>query len=264
MSHGRGPDRAALLSAALLCCGGCGSDSETPRTVPESRALPPALEVVARALADGRLEEARRLAREHLEAQPRDAQAALLLALALARWENHGAARPWFERALELDPGLDEVHDPLGYSLFLLGELEAARRAFERAIASDPSSPRPVYRVGLIDLEEGRLDQATARFRRAIELFEELRRRDERLVQGREPELASYHARLGDVHFARDEYQAARAELEIATRLAPENVSAYYTLGLVYRRLGEDLLATEALRRYEAGRRAVLSGEVER
>ena len=56
-------------------------------------------------------------------------------------------------------------------------------------------------------------------------------------------------ARLGDLHFARDDYPAARDELLEATRIWPHNISAFFTLSLVYRRLGEDALAEQAARK---------------
>ena len=117
------------------------------------------------------------------------------------------------------------------------------------------------YRLGLVELEEGRLEEAAACFERAIALFEAMRREDRRLLQARRGELAECHARLGDMHFARDDYESARAALLLATSIAPENISAFYTLQLVHRRLGEDELADQALERYETAKQALIERE---
>ena len=61
------------------------------------------------------------------------------------------------------------------------------------------------------------------------------------------------------VHFARGEYPAARAELLRATEISPGNISAFYTLSLVHRRLGEEALADQAAERYESARQALVA-----
>lgn len=263
------PQRAALHAlaawAALLvgsCAGGEDGAAAGPAapvgTAARPRPLPEPLKLVYRAIAAGSFEEARRLARDYLAAHPRDGQASFLLGLSYFETDNHGSARPHFERSLELDPDYAVARQYLGQSLFLLGDLVGARREYEALRAADPADPRAEVRLGTIELEESRLDEAAARFQRALELFEQLRGRDPRLVEGRRAELAGLHARIADLHFAREEYPAARDELLEATRICPENISAFFTLSLVYRRLGEDALAQEAAQRYESARRAIL------
>jgi hypothetical protein len=56
------------------------------------------------------------------------------------------------------------------------------------------------------------------------------------------------------VHFARGEDAAARAEHARATANAPENISAFSTLSLVLRRLGQEAAADEAAARYAEAR----------
>jgi len=183
----------------------------------------------------------------------------LLLGMSHYWTQNYGAARPWLSKALELEPGLDGAREALGYSLLLLGELDGARREYEAYVARVPGDPKGHYGLGRIELEETDLDAAAERFRHAIELFDALSKSDPRALEARAGEYGECHARLGEVHFARGEYEAARDELVRATTIAPGNISAFYTLGLVYRRLGEDALADEAAGRYEAARQALLA-----
>ena len=256
----------ALAAGVAISAGSCagGEDGASARHAAQGgapvrpRPLPEALKLVYRAIASGSFEEARRLARDYLAAHPRDGQASFMIGLSYFRTDNHGAARPYFEQALAFDPDYTLTHEYLGESLFLLGDLAGARREYEALRSAIPTDPKAEVRLGMIDLEESRLDEAARRFQRALELFEDLRERDPRLHEGRRSELASLHARLGDLHFARDDYAAARDELLEATRIFPQNISAFFTLSLVYRRLGEEALAEEAAARYESARRAIL------
>jgi len=265
---------AAWLGTMVLAA--CGPDAgeqraEAPATAipdaelptgprPRPRPLPPELGAIARAIGRGRMEEARALAREQLDARPTDGLAHFLVGLSYYNTGNYGAARPWLEKSLELAPDYFITHDYLAYSLLMLGDLPGARehcRAFERI---DPRAPRVQVGLGLVALEESRLDAAEARFRRAIELFDLLAREDPAAYRARAPELADAHARLADIAFERDDYEAAREELLTATRLCPRNISAFYTLALVHRRLGEEEQARAALEHYESARRAIVEG----
>jgi Flp pilus assembly protein TadD len=261
------------LASALLLLGSlaCGNGAPEPDgrgptgqggesgTIPKARALARELHGAARAIEERRFEEGRALAQAHLAAHPEDGQAMFLLGLGHYWTENYGAARPWLEQALAREPGLNAAHDLLGHSLFMLGELEGARREYEALLAVAPREPKAHYGLGLIELEETALESAEQRFQRALELLEELGKSDPRQRAARQGEVADGHARLGEVHLARGDYEAARDELLTATTLSAGNVSALYTLGLAYRRLGEERLADEAAARYAAARQALLA-----
>jgi len=225
------------------------------------RPLAPELREVTRAVADQRFEAAQELARRYVASHPSDGQATFLLGMTHYWTGNYGAARPWLERALELEPDTYVIHDSLGYCLFMLGDLRGARREYEAFLSAVPLEPKAHYGLGLIELEETRLAEAEERFERAIELFDELNRSDPAQVAARQPEFAECHARLGEVHFARADYEAARAELSLATQICPGNISAFYTLSLVYRRLGEEELADQAADRYESAKQALIAGQ---
>lgn len=260
---------------ALLVLGSLGCTDETSEVArpgapsaraagsreagPRTRPLAPELRLAARAIEEQRFETGRELAKAHLAAHPEDGQAMFILGMSHYWTGNYGAASPWLQQALAREPGLFVIHDFLGHSLFLLGELAGARREYEAFLDVVPDEPKGHYGLGLIELEETRLDAAAARFRRAIELHEELARRDPRQRDARAPEFAECHARLGEVHFARGEYEAARDELIRATTLCPGNISAFYTLSLVHRRLGAEEQADQAAERFESARQALLA-----
>ncbi len=225
------------------------------------RPLAPELRTAVSAVKERRFELGQELAREYVSSHPDDGQAVFLLGMTYYWTGNYGAARPWLERALELEPDTHVIHDCLGYCLFMLGELGGARREYQALLEAVSGEPKAHYGLGLIELEESDLDGAAARFRRAIELFDDLGRSAPDQLAARQAELAECHARLGEVHFARADYQAAREELLLATAICPGNISAFYTLGLVHRRLGDEELADQAAERYESARRALVDGQ---
>lgn len=199
------------------------------------------------------------MAEAFLAGHPGDAQASFLIGLSFAYADNHGAARPFLERALEREPDFDLAWEPLAKTRFLLGDLAGARAAYAEVARRVPSDPKGSHGLGLVELEESRLAEAEARFRQALALFDALERDDPRQALGRAGERSESHARLGDVLFAREDLAGARRELLRAVELSAGNLSALYTLSLVHRRLGEDELADAAGDRYERARRALLA-----
>ncbi len=263
-----------LLSLGL---GGCDPSAEVP--VPESSSsassipalaarptppppapLPAALRSAYRDLSAGQFERGRSAAQAYLALHPGDAQANLMIGLSFFKADNHGAARPYFEAALEADPEYYITYDYLAEACFLLGELEAARAHYHSFRSFVPGEPRTYVRLGVIELEQSRPELAAAYFREALSLFDALQHSDPRSYGRQQPELASAHARMGELHFAAGEYELARTELEQATGIWPGNISAFYTLSQVYRRLGEDELADGAARHYESERQQRIDG----
>lgn len=273
------PTGTAWLLLLTLALGACDGDPRVPAapaalaqgTIPpvESRPappppkpLPPALRRVYQDISRGQFEQGRRGAESYLAAHPNDVQANLMIGLSYFRADNHGAARPYFEAAIAGDPEYYITHDYLAEASFLLGDLKAARKHYQTFRSFVPGEPRTYVRLGSIEAEESRPELAAAYYREALALFEDMRKSDRASYERQRGELASAHARLGELHFASGRYEQARQELEAATRAWPQNISAFYTLGQVYRRLGEEELAEQADRRYEEGRRMRIEGGV--
>lgn len=255
-----------------MSCGGESADGGGPGAesarapAPDAplrspRPLAPGLREVARAVEEQRFEAGKELAQKFVASHPRDGQGLFILGMTHYWTGNYGAARPWLEQALELEPDIYIAHESLGYCLFMLGDLRGARREYEAFLSIVPREPKAHYGLGLVALEETKLEEAATSFLRAIELFDELGRSDPGQVAGRQPELAECHARLAEVHFARADYEAARAELLLATTICPGNISAFYALSLVHRRLGDEELADQAADRYESARQALVDSQ---
>ncbi|MFT7667473.1 MAG: Tfp pilus assembly protein PilF [Planctomycetota bacterium] len=198
------------------------------------------------------------MASNYLKAHPNDAQANLMIGLSHYRADNHGAARPFFETALALDPNYYITHDYLADALFMLGDMTGSREHYELFASFSPAVPKTYVRLGMIDLEETHVEQAVEQFNHALLLYENSGKKGPAVYEAQRAELAAVHARLGDVFFARSDYEAARDELLKSTQIWPRNISAFFTLSLVYRRLGEDVLASEAAEYYESARRSMI------
>lgn len=236
--------------------------SGAPQVKPASPvAIAPTLQQAAQLCARGDFETARTLATRHAADHPEDGMAEFVIALTYHEAGNHGPAVAHFQRSIELTPEHVRTHLYFGECLFMLGDLPGARREYEALRQAQPQDPEGVYRIGLVDLEEAQLDEAEASFRAAIEIFGRMAQADPRQFAARRSTAARCHARLADVHFARDDYQAARAELIAATTIEPRNISAFFTLSQVYRRLGRDDLAEQALERYETARQKIIEGQ---
>lgn len=238
------------------------SVTETPAPSQPTRdasiVIAPVLQQAARLCARGEFDAARALASHYAAEHPQDGLAEFVIGLTYHEAGNHGPAVTHFQRAVQLTPGHARTHVYFGECLFMLGDLVGARREYETLREAQPRNPEGAYRVGLVDLEEGRLDDAAARFREALALFDAMARTDPRQFAARRATVARCHARLADVHFARDEYEAARSELIASTTIEPRNISAFFTLSQVYRRLGQHDLADQAMERYESARRQIL------
>ena len=245
---------ALLLGVCAPGCGGKPDDAGVEPAKPEAApaptppgapppALGPQLTAVAKLIGQQQTEAARDRLTPYLQQHAEDGRAEFLMGLSYHREKRYTQARPRFERAVELAPDYHPAYHFLGWCLYYLGELSPARAAFERHLDWMPNEGDSHFGLGLIDLDEDRLDAAEQRFRRAIELQAD-DPRDRR-------DVSKAHARLADVYIRRDEVEAARAELEIATELWPQHYTAFYKLSRVLNRLGETEAAQQAFRQYQ-------------
>lgn len=204
-----------------------------------------------RCIIDGRFDEARFRAQDQMNRFGENGKARFILGLSHHKQKRYDLARPQFERAIELEPGYTATYNFYGYCLFYLGELDGARKAFMTHLSHMPDWADTYFGLGLIDLEEDRLDDAQMRFMKAIELNEaELAKKPAK--QDLKADLAKAHTRLAEVHLWRDDLEKAKAELVTATQLWPDAYEAWAKLHRVLKRLGEDEAAEAALKNHDA------------
>ena len=134
-----------------------------------------------------------------------------------------------YTKAIELRPEISENYWRRGTVARKLGDTEGAERDFRESLARDAT-----FQEGRLAL--GRLLTETGRPAEALELLGEAG-------------SASMKAGLAEALLASDRYDEARALLEEALRLEPDNTRALALLGPVYGRAGELSLAAKTLER---------------
>lgn len=191
---------------------------------------------------------------------------------AWVRWNDYGigllrsrelaGAEEAFQRVEELG----RPDGPLNLARVYLTQgtvQDRAIEALERAAAFDPPAPpwSVAYFTGLVNKNNGFLDQAIANFRNVLDADDaETRRRefdfsqDYRLLNelGQTLVERSKLERGEARRQARDEYLRQAVEtFERALELDPENADAHYNLRLAYLQLGEEERAAEHFEQYQ-------------
>ena len=139
---------------------------------------------------------------------------------------NYTRGREEFDRALALAPDYAKARANLGIAYYALGKYDSAATALQTALATDPELLHANYALGLIYNAQGR-DHA-----KALAALQKVAAADRD-----DPHVRYY---MGQMRAKLSEGEAAIADFEEAIRLDPYNVSAYYGLANVYRRLGRD------------------------
>lgn len=218
-------------------------------TEPLPAPLPPPGEMArCKALIDAGLPAAARARLAPIvEQHPEWARALGLLALTYYKENRFEPARELFARALAADPAEIAVRPFYGWTLYSLGELDAAAAMFASLLERLPDYAPAHYALGVIDLDRDRLDAARRHLEAAARLARE---QEDAPMEGRT------RARLGDLHARLDELPEAKAELERALELFPGEHEALFRLSRVLLRLGDKGGAEAARRRYEEARAA--------
>lgn len=243
-----------LLGLLLAACGPAGKDEGEGRAeTKEATFQPPP----SPGDADPRLEKARKIigskpaeARAILAAvladDPDALQARFLVAFSWHRQKHYEKARRGFEELLNsraVFPGSENILHFHGWALYHLGRLREAEVALSRHAEAAPAVAATWFGLGLIALEDGRLDEAESFLLKA------------RNLEGGNPkrkiEFARTVARLGEVYELQGRLELARSRYEEATRTWPRHYNAHYKLSRVLLRLGEREAAQAALKLHQ-------------
>jgi TolB-like protein/Tfp pilus assembly protein PilF len=143
-----------------------------------------------------RYEPARQLAHAAIAADPALAQPNYVLGLVERNSRHQAAARPWFDRAVQLEPRDASAHMYLGQWLLVNGYTKQGIAELDRALAIDPMLPNAANWRGYQYLYAGDLDSAQALFERGDALG-----------------LSLAKSGLGELALARGDVAGARALL---------------------------------------------------
>ena len=139
---------------------------------------------------------------------------------------NYTRGREEFARALALVPDYASAQANLGISYYALGKYDSAATALQTALAIDPDLLHANYALGLIYNAQGR------EHGKALAALQKVAAADRD-----DPHVRYY---MGQMRAKLNEGEAAIADFKEAIRLDPYNVSAYYGLANLYRRLGRE------------------------
>ena len=190
--------------------------------------------------------EARAILAAVLADHPAAFQARFLVAFSWHRQKHYEKARRGFEELLNsgaVFPGSENILHFHGWALYHLGRLGEAEVAFSRHAESAPEVAATWFGLGLIALEDGRLDEAESFLLKARDLQG---RNSQRKI-----EFARTVARLGEVYELQGRLELARSQFEEATRTWPRHYNAHYKLFRVLLRLGEREAAQAALKLHQ-------------
>jgi tetratricopeptide (TPR) repeat protein len=175
---------------------------------------------------------AEHLTRRALEFEPDNPEVVVKLARILRTAGRNDEALPFFQRYHQLVPDDYQALAHIGSCLSAMGRFQEAESYLRRALAG-LDDPTTHYNLGVLLAMTGRLDDAIAEYRKALD-------RDAQYSDARS-NLATALARRGDI---------AGAGEELATVVAsdPENALARTNLGLVRLQQGR---RQEAVREFE-------------
>lgn len=190
----------------------------------------------------GAYDEARELASEMIEEDPRFAAGHLQLARIATEERDLRLAREHYEKALAIDPDNAGARFNLGNIEAELGDDEAAIASFRAAIALDPGLPDAQERLDFLLSRAGAGEQPGPRTEAEL-----------RSLLEREPENGEAHYRLANLLAARSRWEEAASHFEHALAAAPPAAAAeiHHRLALALRETGR---TEEALAHLQAAR----------
>ena len=226
---------------------------------------PSRLQDVQELLRRGQFEEAARLVKDQLNADPSNLEAFNLLGIIYTSQKDYIHAEEVFQQALRLDPNSNTTHNNLGNLYVAQQKLDLAEKQFSTVLKSDPANRDANYNLGLVLLAGGSARVAIPHFEwvhpQTVETRMNLIRAylaagntSQALQQAHQLSVA--HSQDVQLHFtlglelaSAKQYKASQLELEQANALQPETLEILHNLGQIYVREHEFAKADVTLNR---------------
>lgn len=194
---------------------------------------PPMLDEARQHLLEGRLEQAEAICRRLLADHPREAEALSLAGLVAHERGQAVAALELLEQAAA-EGNQGQFHYNLGIAYQSRGRVEDALAAYRRALQLEPESAEVHNNLGYALFQLGRLDEAVESLKQALRLH---------------PAHAGAHNNLGLALAARGEMEQAARSYRRAIRSNAELAEAHFNLGIALAALGKKHEAAGCYRR---------------
>jgi len=176
------------------------------------------LQQAQRLAAAGRLDEAEKLAREIVQAEPDTADAHHVLGLVAVRRRQGEQAIEHLSHAIALAPGRADFQDTLGLTWYGIGNLAEATGCFRQALALAPDNVSVLNNLGICLKDASVYGEAVECFRKALALA---------------PQSFAARINLGNALTSMGELDAAVESLRQAIELAPALPNAWSNLLVV-------------------------------
>jgi Flp pilus assembly protein TadD len=195
------------------------------------------IENARKSIAAGAPDAAVKILKTLVAADPKDADAQLLLGMALALVPRRSEALEVLHHAVELQPDSAAAYLTLGSVLARFSETGEACQAFQKALALDRHLAAAHANLAVIFAARGDLASAASHLSEAL---------DDR-PDG--PDAARYHYLRGKVYRQQDLLRKAEKDFEAAVQLRPGEAKAYLELGMTRADLRDESGALQALRK---------------
>lgn len=179
-------------------------------------------------LAKGERKQAIRVLHEIIKANPRDADARLVLGSVLMEDGERAESIAQLSEAVRLLPRSAEAHNALGEAFNSFGDTKAARGPFEKAVALNPEFAQARQNLGLVLIQAGEFGAAAKHLDRAL------------VRLGNSPDAAHPHYLRAKVYTEQNEVEKAAAQLQQAVSLRPDFAEAWSDLGQARKTLLDD------------------------
>jgi len=180
---------------------------------------------------------AQALLEEILRTTPGNVSAVNVLALALLRQGDLGAARRQYLRSLELDPGQARTRVMLGAIALAQGDLDGAEKLYRQALRTSPGFVEAISNLGLIAALRGDDAAAEQWYRQAI---------------AADPGFPWVYRRLADLWYERGDFARALASYRKTLAVVPDDFNATLQAGNCARRTGDPRVAAAFFARARA------------
>lgn len=147
------------------------------------------------------------------------AEARLLMGTTKYMVNDYSGAMADFQKAVEMNPNLPEVHSWYGQALLSTGDQAAAKKEFQLELQSDPQNFDANLRMGVLLRQDEDNDEALKYFRHALEV---------------RPGDFGARYQIASVELAKGDVDTARRDLESLVKEAPNFTEAHVSLATVY------------------------------
>lgn len=212
------PSTALLLSKLSAAYQKIGRDSDATKLRKEASALSPSqekLDEATRLFVDGKFRESETLAKELVRENPKDVNAALLLARLAMMANCYEDARPILEKIIEVAPRYMAAWHDLSTVLKELHHYEEAVQVLAKALELDNENAVTHYYHGAALAMAARPEEAVLAYREAV---------------ARDPKLPGAHIGLGHVLKTVGDQDGGIEAYRCAIALKPDFGETYYSL----------------------------------